>query len=77
MKYNGPEHRNNVQLSDEVFEKIVNAAAQRAAPLAKELAKQELYIEVGKSTLSKVRWILLAGIAATSAWLASHGFFSK
>lgn len=70
IKFN--ERRKNV-LSEDEFKSIVKAAAIEA----KELAKQELLVEIGKSTLSKMRWILYAGFIAASAWLASHGFFSK
>lgn len=71
--YSGPERRHNIRLSKDDFDTIVEASAMRA----KELAKQEMYIEIGKSTLSKMRWILYVGLGAAATWLTSHGFLSK
>jgi len=64
MKYNGPERRHNVQLSDEDFERLTNAAAEKA----KEFALQDIYTAVGKSVVSKILWVL--GLAAAAVWAA-------
>lgn len=60
MKYNGPERRQNVKLSDEDLEKI--------ATRAKELALRDIYVAVGKSVISKIMWVLGASGAAVAAW---------
>ena len=73
IQYSGKERRKNISISKEDFDAVVEDAAMRA----KELAKQELLVEIGKSTLSKMRWVLYVGFGALAAWLASHGFFVK
>jgi hypothetical protein len=65
MKYNGPERRQYVQLSQEDFERLTSASAERA----KELALRDIYIAVGKSVVSKIMWVLGASSAAVAAWL--------
>lgn len=61
------------RISQDDFDRLVEAAALRAT----ELAKQQLYIEIGKSTLSKVRWLLYIGLGAAATWFAGLGLFNK
>jgi hypothetical protein len=61
MKYNGPERRQYVGLSEDDIERI--------ATRAKELALRDIYISVGKSVVSKIMWVLGAAAAAIAAWL--------
>lgn len=48
---------------------LTEAQIEQIAERAKELALQQVYVEVGKSTLRAVMWIVGAALAALGAWL--------
>ena len=65
-EYKGKERRHYVQLSDEQFEAI--------AERAKEIAKEEIYADIGKGVVKRVLWLLGLGTTTLAAYLAAKGY---
>jgi hypothetical protein len=65
--YNGEERRQHAyRLPDFIFNAIVEAAAQRG----KELAKKELYAEIGEGVFRRLLWLFGAGGTAAVIFVA-------
>ena len=65
-EYKGKERRQYVQLSDEQFEAI--------AERAKEIAKDEIYADIGKGVVKRILWLLGLGGSGIVAYLTLHGY---
>jgi hypothetical protein len=65
-EYKGKERRHYVQLSDEQFEAI--------AERAKEIAKEEIYADIGKGIVKRFLWLLGLGGSTAIAYLTLHGY---
>lgn len=52
-------------------EEQINEIAERAA----EKALEKVYLNIGKSVVSKFLWICGAGALAVAAWLNGNGYF--
>ena len=65
-EYKGKERRHYVQLSDEQFEAI--------AERAKEIAKEEIYADIGKGVVKRLLWLLGLGSSSTLAYLTYKGY---
>lgn len=68
--YKGEDRRQHAyRLPDYIFKAIVEASAQRG----KELAKEEIFAEIGKGIFRRVLWLL--GVGGTGAVIAGTDSF--
>ena len=69
ISYHGPERRKNAQISDEDFERIVDAAAERSA----QIARDNFAKEVGNGAIKLVMWTIGVATIAVLGWLGLKG----
>ena len=67
------DQRSSNRLSHEEWEAIVQAAATRAAPIAREQFETEFYAEIGKGFIKKALLLIGTGLGALFAWLKAKG----
>lgn len=65
-EYKGKERRQYIQLSDEQFEAIANRA--------KEIAKEEIYADIGKGVVKRILWLLGLGSTGLVVYLSAKGY---
>ena len=65
-EYKGQERRRYIQLSNEQFEAIAHRA--------KDIAKEEIYADIGKGVVKRFLWLLGLGTTGFVSWLTYKGY---
>ena len=72
------EERRHVRLSDEDFERIIEAHAERSAKREAEIVTENVYMEVGKGSIRAFILVVGSALVALGAWFGIlPKFFDK